>query len=89
MYFFPLLALGAGTLVNALAIDSHHQPQIALEESQPWVDQPYLIELSPGKLKWVSEEEKWELKRVRTPYSCITEMLTLRQSEWRELHGHH
>jgi hypothetical protein len=24
----------------------------------------YLIELSPGETRWVSEEEKWDLKRV-------------------------
>ena len=27
-------------------------------------DQPYLIELSPGETAWVTEEEKWELRRV-------------------------
>jgi bacterial leucyl aminopeptidase len=24
----------------------------------------YLIELAPGETKWVTEEEKWELRRV-------------------------
>lgn len=24
----------------------------------------YLIELSPGKTAWITEEEKWELRRV-------------------------
>lgn len=25
----------------------------------------YLVELSPGKTKWVTEDDKWALKRVR------------------------
>lgn len=24
----------------------------------------YLVELSPGKVLWISEDEKWELRRV-------------------------
>ena len=27
----------------------------------------FLIELEPGKTAWVSEEQKWELKRVSLP----------------------
>lgn len=27
--------------------------------------QKYHIELSPGERRWVTEEEKWELRRVR------------------------
>lgn len=26
----------------------------------------YLIELAPGETRWVTEEEKWELRRVST-----------------------
>lgn len=26
--------------------------------------QKYLIELAPGKTQWVTEDEKWELRRV-------------------------
>ncbi len=29
--------------------------------------QKYHIELSPGKTKWITEDEKWELRRVRPP----------------------
>lgn len=25
----------------------------------------YLVELAPGQTRWVTEEEKWELRRVR------------------------
>lgn len=36
----------------------------------------YLIELSPGKTAWVTEDEKWQLRRVRLPlptyrFQCI------------------
>ena len=27
-------------------------------------EETFLIELSPGETKWVTEEEKWELRRV-------------------------
>ena len=27
----------------------------------------YLIELAPGETRWVTEEEKWELRRVSSP----------------------
>lgn len=30
----------------------------------------YLIELSPGNTQWVTEEEKWDLRRVRL--SCLS-----------------
>jgi leucyl aminopeptidase len=30
-------------------------------------DELYLIETAPGKTQWVTEEQKWELRRVRIP----------------------
>ncbi|EXJ92823.1 leucyl aminopeptidase [Capronia epimyces CBS 606.96] len=68
-----LLTLGAGALVNALSIDTSYQQQIALEDSQPLEQDQYLIELNPGKIRWVSEEEKWELKRNGVRFMDITE----------------
>lgn len=32
---------------------------------QPETDAKYLIETAPGKTQWVTEEDKWELRRVR------------------------
>lgn len=26
----------------------------------------YLVELAPGETRWVTEDEKWELRRVRS-----------------------
>lgn len=39
----------------------------------------YLVELAPGQTRWVTEDEKWELRRVRNPrciFSCC-EILSL------------
>ena len=47
----------------------------ALSYSIPWFNQVrlgndvvperYLVELGPGETKWIKEDEKWELRRVR------------------------
>ena len=47
----------------------------ALTLSIPWFNQVrlgndavaerYLVELGPGETRWIREEEKWELRRVR------------------------
>jgi hypothetical protein len=43
-----------------------NDPQIVLKDPQPTFVEPdeYLIELSPGETRWVTEEGKWELRRV-------------------------
>jgi leucyl aminopeptidase len=56
-----LLSLSAAA-VSGRFIESHEQDQIVLQSSTD-VDS-YLIELSPGETRWVTEEEKWELRRV-------------------------
>jgi len=33
--------------------------------------QRYHIELSPGETRWVTEDEKWELRRVSSQHSCF------------------
>lgn len=42
----------------------------------------YLIELSPGNTRWVTEDEKWALKRVSLPCpaSVLSEQSALPQS---------
>lgn len=52
----------------ALAAAAHHpDPQVVLQDPQATVVEPdeYLIELSPGETRWIKEDEKWELRRVR------------------------
>lgn len=56
-----LLALSAAA-VNARFIEKHETDQVVLNAYAD--DERYLIELAPGKTQWVSEEEKWELRRV-------------------------
>jgi hypothetical protein len=43
-----------------------NDPQVVLQDSQTTFSEPdeYLIELSPGETRWVTEEGKWELRRV-------------------------
>lgn len=55
-----ILALSAAT-INARFIESHESDQVVLNSIE---DDRYLIELAPGKTQWVTEEEKWELRRV-------------------------
>jgi leucyl aminopeptidase len=51
--------------VSALSVDTSHQ-KVVIEDEQPIAPQgQYLIELSPGETRWVTEDGKWELKRVR------------------------
>jgi len=58
-YLVPL-ALSAVSVASAFSTDH----QIPLENNQPISSDRYLIELSPGETRWVSEDEKWELLRV-------------------------
>lgn len=50
----------ASTAVSALSATAQnplHQDVLGSTEQ-------YLLEIEPGNTKWVTEEEKWELKRV-------------------------
>jgi leucyl aminopeptidase len=43
-------------------------PQIPFDvEAQlpPVTNEKFLIELAPGETKWITEDEKWQLRRVR------------------------
>ena len=56
-----LFALSAAA-VNARFVEKHETNQVVLDANVD--DRLYLIELAPGKTQWVTEEEKWELRRV-------------------------
>jgi len=60
-----LLPLCTAALAAALQVPTN--PQIVLQDPQATVGEPeeYLIELSPGETRWIKEDEKWELRRVR------------------------
>jgi len=56
-----LLALSAA-VVNARFVEKHETDQVVLNAYAD--NERYLIELAPGQLRWVTEDEKWELRRV-------------------------
>lgn len=62
------LALSAAA-VNARFIESHEQDQVVINAENA-DNELYLIEVAPGKTQWVTEEQKWELRRVCL-ISCI------------------
>lgn len=59
---FSVLALSAA-VINARFVEKHETDQVVLNAEQADNEQ-FLIELAPGKTQWVTEDEKWELRRV-------------------------
>jgi leucyl aminopeptidase len=57
-----LLALSASA-ISARFVELHENDQVVIN-SQAADDELYLIELAPGETEWVTEEQKWELRRV-------------------------
>jgi leucyl aminopeptidase len=62
------LALSA-TLVSARFVEQHENDQVVINANGIPDSEQYLIELSPGETRWVTEDEKWELRRVYLPYT--------------------
>ncbi len=60
-----LLALSASA-IHARFIERHETNQVALNGAADDVEL-YLIELAPGETMLVTEEEKWEMRRVGFP----------------------
>ncbi|KIW20238.1 hypothetical protein PV08_00813 [Exophiala spinifera] len=66
-----LLAFAATcATVVAFAVDLE---KVFLDDKRPVAQETFLIESSPGETKWVTEEEKWELKRNGMRFMDITE----------------
>lgn len=62
MKIHALLAV-AVTAVSALSNGKNRQHSSG---GQDIVSQEqYLVEVSPGETKWITEDEKWRMKRVR------------------------
>lgn len=57
-----LLALGASA-VSARFVEKHEIDQVAINGHID-AEELYTIELGPGEVKKVTEDEKWELRRV-------------------------
>ena len=67
MKLLPVLATFAAT-ASALSIPESDQLVISNGDD---VEQ-FLIELSPGKRRWITEDEKWELRRVCSQRLCLS-----------------
>ncbi|KAM3078397.1 Leucine aminopeptidase 1 [Clarireedia jacksonii] len=65
-----ILALSA-SLASARFVEKHEKDQVVLNTNYV-SDERYLIELAPGKTRWVTEEEKWELRRNGQNFMDIT-----------------
>ncbi|KAK5095805.1 Leucine aminopeptidase 1 [Lithohypha guttulata] len=65
-------ALTAATAVSALSVVS--RPNVAHQNVLAPADaEQYLIELGEGDTRWITEEQKWELKREGINFMDITE----------------
>ena len=62
MKYSALFAASLATVVAALSILDPDQQTVFGGSS---VDDRYLIELAGGEQRWIKEDEKWSLKRVR------------------------
>lgn len=67
MKSLPLAVLFASAVVAGLTRKT--SDQLVLGHSSE-TEYQYLIELGPGDTKWIVEEEKWALKRVRLCGMC-------------------
>ncbi|KAE9371547.1 aminopeptidase-like protein [Stipitochalara longipes BDJ] len=71
-----LLALSAAA-VNSRFVEQHETNQVVLADVK---QELYLIELAPGKTQWVTEDEKWELRRNGQNFMDITTSQDLGQT---------
>lgn len=60
MKLVPVFTLCLATTATALSI-LHPDQALLADATDP---EKYLIELSPGETRWVTEDEKWALRRV-------------------------
>lgn len=52
-------------VIAVTAISIPQSQQTALKDQTTVSDERFLIELTPGETRWVTEDEKWALRRVR------------------------
>ncbi|KAF4631183.1 hypothetical protein G7Y89_g6949 [Cudoniella acicularis] len=64
------LALSAA-VVHSRFVEQHESNQVVLN-AEAVDNELYLIEVAPGKTLWVTEEEKWELRRNGEQFMDIT-----------------
>jgi bacterial leucyl aminopeptidase len=57
---YVLLSALVATAVTGFSLPQ----QAALQDQAPVLEERFLIELKPGDTRWVTEDEKWVLRRV-------------------------
>ena len=62
MLILSLLALSA-LVASTLSVPDRQQ--VALGDHEIAAPERYLIEINPGETQWVTEDDKWALRRVR------------------------
>lgn len=72
MKLFPLLATLAAT---ALTLSIPESDQLVLSNGADV--ERFLIELNPGERRWITEDEKWELRRAGTNFIDVTDTPSL------------
>lgn len=72
MKYLQLALLFASTVIAGLTRKTSEQ---AVLGHSPETKYQYLIELEPGDTRWIAEEEKWALKRVRSCGMYLSENL--------------
>lgn len=70
-----VFALSA-SVISARFVEPHEKDQVVIN-AQEAENELYLIELAPGETQWVTEDEKWELRRVCAKLRRWSNMLTL------------
>ena len=70
-----LLALSASA-INARFVEKHEKDQVVLNSNLQNAEK-FRIELGPGEYEWVTEEEKWELRRVCSSNRIVNAQLTV------------
>ncbi|KFX89874.1 hypothetical protein O988_08446 [Pseudogymnoascus sp. VKM F-3808] len=71
-----VLALSASA-INARFVEKHETDQVVLNSNGGEDAEQYLIELSPGETRLVTEEDKWDLKRQNINFMDITDTQSL------------
>ena len=61
MKLIPFIATCCSASALALSIPWLHQVRLGNDA----VAERYLVELGPGETRWIKEDEKWDLRRVR------------------------
>ena len=77
MKYSSFLAAAFAAAVAARSVET--SPQTVLEDGSKV--ERYLIELEPGETMWITEDQKWELRRVSTFESIDNSMLIRSRKE--------